>query len=356
MAQLLKDGLCQGSEFALQYLNTQVSLSLAEKGGKHQIRKAVPAVWQALQFIWLLASFQPQVVYLSLTNSPSFLGFLRDSLFIMPALMLRKKLAVRFLGGYYFYAHATGWKRAFIGALLGRVHLAMIESHLLGDVFNGLVPAERVVAFPNCVDGEEFQKARARRRVPVSRTPKRVLFMGLMCPEKGVKEVISAIPLVPDAQFIFAGEWQSPEFASEMREFLERHGVAARATFAGVVTGEEKYDLLVSADVFVFPTYFVYEGHAVVSAEATAAGLPVICTDHGALRESVRDGWNGFFVPPKDPEALARRLNQLLSDDELRRTMGERSRQWYEERFTLPAFVENWTRAIQQAAGRGEDG
>ena len=84
--------------------------------------------------------------------------------------------------------------------------------------------------------------------------------------------------------------------------------------------------------------------------DALAAGLPIVCTDHGALNESVRDGWNGFFVPKCDPGAIAQRLNQLLNDDELRQTMGERSQQLFEERFTLPKFVENWSRAIQRVA------
>ena len=81
---------------------------------------------------------------------------------------------------------------------------------------------------------------------------------------------------------------------------------------------------------------------------------PSFATDHGALNEAVQDGWNGFFVPKNDPEAIARRLIQLLNDDELRQTMGERSRQLFEERFTLPKFVENWSRAIQRAASNCE--
>ena len=300
-----------------------------------------------MQLIRQLITFSPDVVYLTLTNSPSFLGFLRDSPFMLAALLFRKKLAVWFLGGHYFYAHTTGLKRAFVRFLLSRVSLAVVEGQCLKGVFQGLVPAERIRVMPNSVDELPFREARKRLANKAnSDTLKRILFVGLMCPEKGVRDIIAAIPQVPAAHFVFAGEWPSAQDETEVLDFLHQNRVADRVTFTGVVSGPAKFDLFCSSDIFVFPTYFVYEGHAVSSVEALAAGLPIICTDHGALNESVRDGWNGFFVPKSDPAAIARRLNQLLRDDDLRRTMGERSRQLYEERFTLPQYVENWSEAM----------
>ncbi|MCI0557572.1 MAG: glycosyltransferase family 4 protein, partial [Nitrososphaera sp.] len=162
------------------------------------------------------------------------------------------------------------------------------------------------------------------------------------------RDVIAAIPFVPNGHFVFAGEWPSEEDEKEVQGFLKQHKVEDRVTFAGVVSGPAKYDLFVSSDIFVFPSYFAYEGHAVSSVEALAAGLPIVCTDHGALNESVQDGWNGYFIPRSNPEAIALRLNQLLKDEDLRQTMGERSRKLYEEQFTLEQFVDNWTQAIKR--------
>jgi glycosyltransferase involved in cell wall biosynthesis len=347
MESLLKGLRQQNTKLAVRHLNTQVSRSLAEKGGKHQLRKSVYGAYQVIQLVRELITFSPDVVYLTLTNSPSFLGFLRDSPFMLATLLFRKRLAVWFLGGHYFYAHTTGLKRALVRFLLSRVSLAVVEGDGLKGVFQGLVPAERIRGLPNSVDDAAFGEA--RRRLATQGNPdtrKRILFVGLMCPEKGVRDIIAAIPRVHGAHFIFAGEWPSAQDEREVRGFLHRNRVAERVTFAGVVSGAPKFDLFCSSDIFVFPTYFVYEGHAVSSVEALAAGLPIICTDHGALSESVRDGWNGFFVPKKNPAAIARCLNQLLNDDDLRRTMGERSRRLYEARFTLSQYVERWSEAM----------
>src|SRR5690606_34314552 len=136
----------------------------------------------------------------------------------------------------------------------------------------------------------------------------------------------------------------------QARAQVKAAGLDGRVKFAGVVSGPAKFDLFASSDLFVFPTYFPYEGHSVSSVEALAAGLPLVCTDHGALNESVRDGWNGYFVPRSDAAAVARRLNGLLADDALRAAMSQRSRELYEARYTLEHFVDNWCRAVLEAA------
>jgi glycosyltransferase involved in cell wall biosynthesis len=349
MTRALVRGLQQREDIAITHINTQVSNSLADKGGKRQLRKSLIALRQSLQLIWRIITFRSQIVYLPLTNSPSFLGFLRDALFFAPAVLFGRKLVIRLHGGYYYYAHTTGFKRAIVKWFLARVDLAMVQGRTLREVYNGLVPPERIAVITNGLDGEPFTHARARANGAV-RSPKQVLFVGVMSPDKGFRDVLKAAPFVPDTRFVFAGEWLSPREEEEVRDLVRRTGIEDRAIFPGVITGEAKYDLFASSDIFVFPSYYVYEGHAVCSVEALAAGLPIVCTDHGALNESVQDGWNGYFVKRQDPASIADRLNRILRDDALRQEMAERSRRLYEERFTLNHFVENWARAIKRCA------
>lgn len=346
MTRTLLDGLQGRNELLIRHIDTQVSRSLAEKGGRHQFRKSWSGYRQAIELVKMLFSFRPDIVYLPLTNSPSFLGFLRDALFLAPALLFHKQVVVRLHGGYYYYAHTRGWQRRLVRFLLGRVALALVQGGRLKNEFDDLIPAGRIAVLPNGIDAHPF--AEARKRSDKRDTPglKRILFVGLLCPEKGFRDVLAAIPHVPDAEFIFAGEWPSAADESEVRALLAQNRIKDRVTFPGVVTGAAKYDLFVSSDLFVFPSYFVYEGHAVSSVEALAAGLPIVCTDHGALNESVVDGWNGYFVPRSDPAAIAARLNQLLSDETTRKTMAANSRARYEQNFKLETFIHNWIQAI----------
>ena len=68
------------------------------------------------------------------------------------------------------------------------------------------------------------------------------------------------------------------------------------------------------------------EGFPVSVLEAMAAGLPVVATDVGGVAEAVEDGETGLLVPATDAEALARALERLLADGELRRRLGAAGR------------------------------
>ena len=79
---------------------------------------------------------------------------------------------------------------------------------------------------------------------------------------------------------------------------------------------------MAEADVFVFPSLF--EGSAVVTYEALACGLPSVVTPNAG--SVVRDGVEGFVVPPRDVEALAGRMERLGLDPDLRAEMAARAR------------------------------
>jgi glycosyltransferase involved in cell wall biosynthesis len=353
MTDALIKGLAGSKTFIVKHLDTQVSSSLAEKSGSFHLKKSLRFIPQVLRFLLLLSTFSPHIVYTPLANSPRFLGFMRDLLFVMLSVLAGKKVMVRLHGGRYFYANSQGMKRRLVRLILRRVDLAMVQGHRLTSVFNGLIPAERISVVPNGLDDKGFVDARRRGNGRNSSPgPRRILFVGFMCEEKGFMDVISTIPLVPDAVFQFAGEWGSEDVREKVQIFLKQHKIEDRVDFRGIVTGDVKFSLFVSSDIFVFPTYFPYEGHAVCSVEALAAGLPIVCTDHGALNESVTQGWNGLFVRPSDPIDIACKLNELVADDAMRKTMGERSRMLYEERFTLDSFVRNWSEEIKKSYSR----
>lgn len=90
-------------------------------------------------------------------------------------------------------------------------------------------------------------------------------------------------------------------------------------------------ELYAKADIFVFPTQGDCLPIAVM--EAMAAGLPVIATDVGALREEVEDGVNGLIVPPSDAGALVTAVRSLAGDETKRKAMAAASRRLAEERF-----------------------
>jgi len=70
-----------------------------------------------------------------------------------------------------------------------------------------------------------------------------------------------------------------------------------------------------------------------------AAKTPVVATRKGGIPLLVKQGFNGFFVRPRNSAQIARAVNKLLENDELRKKMGENARKTIEEKFTWKKIV-----------------
>ena len=110
--------------------------------------------------------------------------------------------------------------------------------------------------------------------------------------------------------------------------------------------------LMGSLDVLVQPSLVESFGLAVV--EAQACGVPVVATRVGGLPEIVVDGETGFLVTSEDPEALADKVNVLLSEPVLARSMGRQGRDKVLAQFqiqqTASAYAELYRKLAKEKA------
>jgi glycosyltransferase involved in cell wall biosynthesis len=133
--------------------------------------------------------------------------------------------------------------------------------------------------------------------------------------EKGHEDLIRAADLarrsIPDVRFVLVGRGSTE---SAIRGLVRRSGLEDTVTFAGYRTDAPR----VCAAFDVFALSSLYEGLSIALIEAMALGKPAVVTRAGGLQEVVRDGLDGFVVPPRNPEALASRLVTLAQDPALR--------------------------------------
>lgn len=125
---------------------------------------------------------------------------------------------------------------------------------------------------------------------------------------------------IPDLRVVLVGTGQLED---EIRAQVRELGLNETVIFAGF--REDAPRLAGSFDLFVLPS--LYEGLSIALIEAMALGTPGIVSDAGGLSEVIRDGVDGFLVPPRDSEALARRIELLLVDEPLRETFGAAARE-----------------------------
>jgi glycosyltransferase involved in cell wall biosynthesis len=152
--------------------------------------------------------------------------------------------------------------------------------------------------------------------------------------QKGHRTLLEAVPAVlerrPETRFVVAGD-------GELREELERLAEPFGDHVSILGNRSDVPDLLASFDVFAYPSRF--EGLCVAVIEAQAAGVPVVATPVGGIRETVVDGETGWLVPVGDPQALAERILHVLEQPEEGRRVAAEAR-IHAERFSLERMVE----------------
>lgn len=286
---------------------------------------------------------RPGVLYLPLSQSAG--GVLRDSFLIRAAARRRWRVAVHLRGGEFDSAYA-GFPtplRAWVRGTLARLTSAAVMGDSLRGVFGGLVPPERIEVVPNGTPDPLGV-------VPDHSVPGPVLFLSSLRERKGVAEAVQAAVLVlgevPEARFVFAGEWRSEGLRRALEARAEEAGDAIR--FLPPVDEVGRRRLLEEASLLLFPPTLP-EGHPRVVIEALAAGLPVVTTDRGTIAETVVDGECGFVLAAPNPAELAARIVALLRDDPLRLTMSAAARRRYEERYTQETAdrrLADWLEAV----------
>jgi len=216
------------------------------------------------------------------------------------------------------------------------------------------IAPERVHVIPNGVDTDTYRPTPSRARLArfaIDLARPYVLFVGRISRQKGLLHLIRAIPdLDPRIQVVLcAGMPDTPEIAREVEAAVAeaqvgRPGIVWIAEMVDRATAVELYS---HAAVFCCPS--VYEPFGLINLEAMACEIPVIATAVGGIPEVVVDGETGRLilvdlvehdgiVEPRDAaglaQELARAINALVADPELRRTMGVKGRQRAETLFS----------------------
>src|SRR3954453_14447336 len=200
--------------------------------------------------------------------------------------------------------------------------------------------AARCAVAPLGLDAERFARA-APRRVAAIRArydAPLVLFVGRLRYYKGLHVLLDAMPSVRGELLIGGG---GPE-----RERLERQaaqlGIAERVHFLGDIPDDDLPALFQAADVFVMPAHLRAEALGLAQIEALASGLPCVSTELGTGTSFAnRHGETGLVVPPGDAPALAKALNTLLADAELRQRFGTAGRRRVATLFTRAHMVDS---------------
>ena len=220
-------------------------------------------------------------------------------------------------------------KTRFLRLCRGFVVSGKSSFHYLKDLG---IPERQIFTAPNAVDIQLFSSlADAARRDAIqvrtrhSLPARYFLYVGRLVEAKGVFDLLEAYAKLSEeiraeVSLLFVGD------GSDRAKLMVRASAIALGTilFPGFTHREELAEFYALADALIFPTHS--DPWGLVVNEAMSCGLPVVATNvAGCTEDLVRDGWNGFVLPPRDFSALFEAMERLAVNSAMRVEMGARS-------------------------------
>jgi glycosyltransferase involved in cell wall biosynthesis len=260
----------------------------------------------------------------------------------------------------HFGGRSVGWlaRAATRAKIVRHLHGRILEPRGLAPVNFSAWGADAVVAVSQAV-ASRVVDGRARviyagLPVPAGDPPARprtssseiiIGTAGRLVELKGIEYLLSAAAELrrefPTLRVEIAGSGPQRE---KLEQAVAHAGLTGQVRFLGWI--DDLTSLLPRWDVFVMPS--LEEGFPIAAMDAMAAGLPVVATPVGGVPELIEDGKTGWLVPPRDAAALAARLRLLLSNPELRRSVGAAAYARVRDHFSAAPMTANFARLYDE--------
>jgi len=222
----------------------------------------------------------------------------------------------------------------------GMLHGRGVPDRFVDTVYNGTDFVDFAPSDP-CLVKDEFEIPHSRQLIGL---------VGRVCREKGHLEIIEAMKTIrkdhPEAHLVFVGRVEQP-FKEEFEDAIKSAGIDDRVTMTGI-----RHDVPRLLDSFTMTTMPSHiETFGIAALEAMARSKAVVATKVGGLPEVVRHLQTGLLVDVRSDE-IAEAVSYLLSNNEIRETMGANGRQLVKQKFTIGEMVRQFEGVYNRAAGR----
>lgn len=238
------------------------------------------------------------------------------------------------------------WSDATLKGL--RIHPSTcISDSVRTDLVNAGVDAQASKTIYQGVPLEEFP---LKDEIGSGHQPFRVFYAGQLHDYKGVEDAIEGVKLASQRgkfSFRLAGKGDEA-FERRLGELADGNDI----TLLGRLTRPELIEEYREADVFIFPSRW-REPFGLTHLEAMACGTPVISTSEGGPGEFLRDRENSLVVPVRNPEAIARGLQELREDHALRLKLALAGRKLVEDKLNLDRYVHDLERWLTSTVMAG---
>jgi phosphatidylinositol alpha-1,6-mannosyltransferase len=250
-------------------------------------------------------------------------------------------------------------KKLWLKNTLHKCHRIVAVSRFTGKFLtnNLKISPHKVLVIPNGVNPEKFR--------PLPKEPQLVakwqlddkkilLTLARIESRKGQDLVVKAMGDIlkkePKTVYLIAGK-DNTAYANELKALVSSLNLEKQVIFTGYVPDEQIVATYNLCDVYLMTSKLLKikgdsEGFGITFLEANACEKPVIGTNSGGIADAIEDGTSGFLIEENNVEAIARRVTELLGDDNLRTSMGKKARKRIMDQFNWSSITEKLVLAI----------
>jgi len=177
------------------------------------------------------------------------------------------------------------------------------------------VSEKKIQVIPNAIDFQRFNK---QADFDEKLNEKQIIIgnVGRLEKQKGLPYLLTAMKLIllkyPNVKLEIIGDGS---FFNELKKQSNKLNISNSVIFFGKFVNVIPF--YKRMDIFVLPS--IYEGFGIVLLEAMAAGVPIVATNVDGIKEVVINGESGILVPPKNPEAIAEAVMQIINNPQLKK-------------------------------------
>jgi len=292
----------QWTQFHCRWIETHID--------KGVIWKLAYLLQGCAQYLLLLPLYD--IVHIHTSEPPS---AIRKCLFVFLAKLFRKKIIIHFHAFSPKTTIQSKYKRIYRYLFCKADYVIVLSEYWKKIVENEFHLNGKIQIVYNPCTTEISNKIYIKK--------KQILYAGIINSRKGYKDMIRAFSYIankfPQWQIVFAGNGEIEQGIALSKEL----GIDHQVFFLGWVNGDDKDKAFKEATIFCLPSYA--EGFPMSVLDAWAYGLPVITTPVGGIPDIVVDGCNALLFNSGDVQTLSRKMELLITNDQLRDKISEES-------------------------------
>ena len=338
VGRYIHDSLIINETFSTRFINLNTSKSVNEIG-KNPLLKITRYLKILVSFIRHIFKFKPDLIYLAINAKG--IGFYKDLPIALIAKIFRKKIVLHY-HNKGVKTHQNNFFHKFFYKLLFKNTKVILLSNLLYDDVKKYVNEEDVYYCPNGIPVIECEKPNTNENQILE-----LLFLSNLIESKGVFVLLDALRILKNQKITFHCNFVGGEgdiSSQQLKQKISELNLEDIVTYHGKQFGDDKYRLYNRSDVFILPTF--NDCFPLVLLEAMQFNLSLISTYEGGIPEIIDDNETGYLVEKQDSVDLANKIQQLIENPSLRKSMGRKGKEKFEKKYTLFHFEQKMTEIL----------